>query len=172
MIALIMLCIISAQARTYTIGSGKWTDPKVWGNQYPGATIKAGDVVIIKGQVTLTTPLVIEGLLQIETGASMVGMKDLTVAKTGRLVNRGNLVAGRIINEGNISNFLVMEAMNNIENHSVIENTHCMHAGKNFISTGGNAYGQNGRIYANRAASVSAGTELGVGMAVLSMKKE
>jgi hypothetical protein len=33
MIILTLLCAISTEAKTYTIGSGKWSDPKLWGNQ-------------------------------------------------------------------------------------------------------------------------------------------
>lgn len=101
-IGMAMLLALMVQAKTYTIGSGKWSDPRVWGSQYPGSTIKAGDVVIITGQVTLTTPIVVEGILRIEKGGSMAGMKDLTIAKSGRLINNGSTVVRRIVNEGSI----------------------------------------------------------------------
>ena len=168
----VMLFSSSLTAKTYTIGSGKWTDPRVWGNEYIGSVIKAGDVVIIKGHITLTIPLLVEGILQLERGASIMGMKDLTVAQTGRFVNNGNTVVRSIINEGSICNNCVMEAMSNIQNTSTIENNHNMLAGNNFSSAGGNAYGKGGRIYANNSATVSVSTELGLGVNVYSMKKD
>lgn len=171
-IGLAMFLGFTVQAKTYTIGSGKWTDPRIWSNEYIGSTIKAGDVVIIKGQVTLTTPLRVEGTLQIEKGAAMSGMQDLTVAQSGRFVNNGCTVVRNIVNEGSICNNCVMEAMTNIQNSSVIENNHNMLAGNNFKSAGGNAYGRGGRIYANNSASVSASTDLGLGVNVYSIKRE
>ncbi len=160
------------QAKTYTIGSGKWTDPRLWENEYIGSTIKAGDVVIIKGHVTLTTPLIVEGTLQVEKGASIMGMKDLNVAQSGHFANSGITVVRNIVNEGSIRNNCVMEAMTNIQNNSVIENNHNMLAGNNFKSAGGNAYGRGGRIYANNSASVSASTDLGLGVNVYSIRRE
>jgi hypothetical protein len=42
-----ILTLTTANAKTYTIASGKWSDVAVWGGQYIGSTIKADDVVII-----------------------------------------------------------------------------------------------------------------------------
>ena len=106
---LLTLMIVNfASAKTYILESGKWTDAKVWGNQYPGTTIKAGDVVIIKGQVVLTTPVTIEGTLQVEKGAYMVGMQTLLIAETGKFVNNGNTVMKGIVNEGTINNNMII----------------------------------------------------------------
>lgn len=58
-----------------------------------GSTIKADDVVIITGQVIINTPLVIEGILQIEKGAGIISTADITVAQSGTLINNGNVVA-------------------------------------------------------------------------------
>jgi hypothetical protein len=172
MIVIGVLCSIATQAKTFTIGAGKWTDPKVWGSQYIGTTIKAGDVVIITGQVTLTTNLLVQGKLQIERGASLAGMKDLYVANGGVLINHGNTVVRRIKNEGIISNFQAMEAMMDIETNGTIENNSYMLAGKDFESMGGNTYGRGGRMYANNAASVSVSSQWAMGVSILSVKKK
>jgi hypothetical protein len=167
-----MLCAISTSAKTYTISSGKWTDSKVWGNDYIGTIVKADDVVIITGQVTLTVPLVIEGKLQVERGASLVGMKDLFVSRGGSFINYGNTVVRSITNSGTITNHLSLEAMSDIQTTGTLENNSYMLAGNDFKSNGGNAYGRGGRIYANNEASVSGTTDLALGVSVLSVKKK
>jgi hypothetical protein len=172
MVVMAMLCIISANAKTYTLDSGKWTDPKVWGNEYIGAIIKAGDTVVITGQITLTTPLVVEGRLQVEQGASIVGMKDLYVAKGGIFENRGNTVVRSITNQGTINNYLAMEAMNNIETDGHMLNNSYMLAGHDFESKGGSASGNGGRIYANNTATVSASTKMRLGVSILSAREK
>jgi hypothetical protein len=172
MITLTVLCSIATQAKTYTIGSGKWTDPKIWGTQYIGSTIKAGDVVFITGQVTLTMPLVVEGKLQIERGASLIGMKDLHIGKGGFFINRGNAVVRRIINEGTVSNFQAMEAMMDIETTGTMENNSYILAGNDFETKGGNAFGRGGRMFANNAASLSPSTEWVLGISLLAQKQK
>ena len=149
----VLLFTTTTQAKIYTIGSGKWSDPLLWGNQYIGSTIKADDVVIITGQVTMTTSLLIEGTLQIEKGAAIVGIKDLTIAKTGKFVNNGNAVVRKIVNEGSVANNLVTEAMTNIMSTCTIENNSVILAGNNLESKDGNAYGRGGSFYINNTIS-------------------
>ena len=156
-----ILMITSANAKTYTVGSGKWSDASVWGGQYIGSTIKADDVVIITGQMTMNTSIVVEGTLQVEKGAGMVGMKDLVVTKSGKFVNNGNTVVKRILNEGSISNNMIMEAMLDITNKSAIENNNNMVAGNNFDSFGGNAAGKGGAYFINNNVSSSPSAKFG-----------
>ena len=136
-----------AEAKTYTLGSGKWTDANVWNNDYPGTTIKADDIVVIKGQVTMNTAIVVEGTLTVDKGAFMVGMKDLVISKSGKFNNNGNTVMKRILNEGTINNSLIMEAMNDVDNKGLIQNNNNMVAGNNFSNYGGNANGGAGGAY-------------------------
>lgn len=150
------------EAKTYTLGSGKWTDAKIWNNQYPGTTIKNDDVVIITGQVTMNTGVVIEGTLTVEKGAFMVGMTDLVISKSGRFVNNGNTVMKRIINEGTIDNNLVMESMNDVDNKGLIENNNNMVAGNNFDNYGGNAKGNGGAYFVNNNILTSPSSNFGV----------
>lgn len=145
----VMLFITSIQAKTYTIGSGKWSDPCLWSDDQVGSTINAGDVVIVTGQVTLTSSLLIAGTLQIEKGATLLGAKDITVAKGGILVNYGSTVVRKIVNEGSINNSLFLETMTDIENRSMMENTNTVLAGNNFESVAGKACGKDCRFYAN-----------------------
>ncbi|HWB62720.1 MAG TPA: hypothetical protein VG603_04345 [Chitinophagales bacterium] len=149
------LLTTSATAKTYTVNSGKWTDATVWGNQYPGTTITANDVVIITGQVTMNTGIVVEGTLKVEKGAAMVGMKDLVISKNGKFENNGNTVMNRIINEGTINNNLIMEAMSDIENKGKIENNNNMVAGNNFDNYDGNATGTQGAYFINNTILTS-----------------
>ncbi len=151
----------AANAKTYTVGSGKWSDASVWGGQYIGSTIGAGDVVIITGQITMNTSIVVEGTLQVEKGAGMVGMKDLVVAKNGTFVNNGNTVMKRIVNEGTINNNLIMEAMMDIDNKGAIANNNNMVAGNNLNNFGGNAAGNGGAYFVNNNVSASASSKFG-----------
>ena len=138
-----------ATAKTYTLASGKWTDAKIWNNNYPGTTIKAEDIVIIKGQVTMNTGIIVEGSLTVDKGAFMVGMKDLVISKSGKFVNNGNTVMNRIVNEGTINNNLIMEAMTDVDNKGLIENNNNMVAGNNLENFGGTAKGTNGAYFVN-----------------------
>ena len=151
-----------ASAKTYTLGSGKWTDAQVWNNDYPGTTIKAEDVVIITGQVTMNTGILVEGKLTVDKGAFMVGMKDLVISKSGKFVNNGNTVMKRIVNEGTISNNLVMEAMNDVDNKGLIENNNNMVTGNNFENFGGSAKGNGGAYYVNNNLYTSPASNFGV----------
>ena len=161
----IFATITTANAKTYSIGSGKWTDALVWNGQYIGSTIKADDVVIITGQITMNTSIVVEGTLRVEKGAGMVGMKDLVVAKTGTFVNNGNTVMKRILNEGFIKNNMSMEAMMDIENKSNIENNN-MISGDSFDNFGGTAEGNNGSYYINNNINTSPASKFGADVKV------
>jgi len=143
------------------LGTGKWNDANVWNGDFAGNTIKAEDVVIISGQVTITNPIVVEGTLQVEKGASMIGMKEMVVAKSGKFVNNGNTVLKRIINEGSISNNLVMEAMLDIENKGTIENNNNVVAGNNMQNYGGNATGKGGAYFVNNTINSSPSAKFG-----------
>ncbi|MCS6935515.1 MAG: hypothetical protein NZM35_10260 [Chitinophagales bacterium] len=150
-LAAIMTLTGSLQAKTYVINSGKWSDAKVWNNEYIGTTIKAEDVVIVAGHVTVNVNITVEGTLQIEKGASFVGMKDLTIAKGGKLINNGNTTMKSIINEGSITNNMILEAMYDVQNRSQILNNNNLVAGNNLNLISGNAGGNNGAYFANNS---------------------
>ena len=150
-----MLMMNLGFAKTYTLGSGKWNDAKIWDKEYAGATVKADDIVIITGQVTVTEGIVVNGTLQIDKGASMVGMKDLVIGKTGTFVNNGNTVMKRIINEGYINNNLLMEAMMDFDNKGKIENNNNVVAGNNFDNYSGSVEGRGGAYYINNTINTS-----------------
>ena len=153
-------------AKTYTVSSGKWTDAEVWNNQYPGTTIKSDDVVIITGQITMNTGIIVEGSLQVQKGAAMIGMKDLVIAKSGSFVNNGNTVMKRIINEGSIQNNLSMEAMNDVDNKGKIDNNNNLVAGNNFANFGGNAGGKGGAYFVNNNVITSPASTIGTNVNV------
>ena len=150
-----------ASAKTYTLGSGKWTDAKIWNNNYPGSTIKADDVVIITGQVTINTGIIVEGMLTVNKGAFMIGMKDLVIAKTGKFVNNGNTVMNRIVNEGTLSNNMELEAMNDFDNKGLIENNNQLVGGNNFSNYGGTANGKGGAYFVNNSVFTSPSSNFG-----------
>jgi hypothetical protein len=162
-----ILTLATANAKTYTISSGKWSDVSVWGGQYIGSTIKADDIVIITGQMTMNTSIVVEGTLQVDKGAGMVGMKDLVVAKNGKFVNNGNTVMKRIVNEGFIKNNMIMEAIMDIENKNLIENDN-MVTGSNFENFGGNAAGKGGAYYVSNQINTSPASKFGSDVKVFS----
>lgn len=156
-----ILIFAAVNAKTYTVTSGKWSDASVWGGQYIGSTIGVNDVVIITGQMTMNTSIVVEGTLQVDKGAGMIGMKDLVVARNGKFVNNGNTVMKRIINEGTINNNLTMEAMMDIDNKGSIANNNNMVAGNNFDNFGGNVAGNGGTYFVNNNVSASASAKFG-----------
>lgn len=156
----------TANAKTYTLTSGKWNDTKTWNGEFAGNTIKAEDVVIVSGQVTVTNPIIIEGTLKVEKGASFVGMKDLLVAKSGTFINNGNTVMKRIINEGTINNNLMMEAMIDIENTGSIENNNNVVAGNNLHHYAGNAEGKGGAYFINNTVNTSSVAKFGTDVKV------
>lgn len=161
LLAILALTISAAFAKTYTIASGKWTDITAWNNDYPGNTINANDMVIITGQVTVNTNIVVEGTLTVEKGAGMVGMKDLVVSKNGKFINKGNTVMKNIMNEGFINNALIMEAMINVENHGTISNDNNLVAGNNFANYAGNALGNGGSYFVNNTIQNSSAAKFG-----------
>lgn len=156
-----LLTIASANAKTYTVGSGKWTDAAVWGGDYAGSTIKAEDIVVVTGQITLNTAITVQGMLTIERGAGMVGMKDMLVSKGGTFVNNGNTVLKRIINEGTINNNLILEAMMDIENRGNIANNNNVTAGNNFNNIAGEVAGKGGAYFVNNNVSSSSKAKIG-----------
>lgn len=156
----------TANAKTYTLTSGKWNDAKTWSGEFAGNTIKAEDVVIVSGQVTVTNPIIIEGTLKVEKGASFVGMKDMLVAKSGTFINNGNTVMKRIINEGTINNNLMMEAMIDIENKGSIENNNNVVAGNNLHHYAGNAEGKGGTYFINNTVNTSSVAKFGTDVKV------
>ena len=162
-----MMFTTIAQAKIYTLSSGKWSDSCIWSENYAGATIKAGDVVIVTGQVVLNVHLVVEGTLRIEKGATLLGAKDITIAQSGVFVNNGSTIVGRIMNEGAVSNNLFMETKADIQNCSMMENYNAIVAGNNFESLGGKASGKDSRYYANKAITQCDSTEFAPGVAVL-----
>lgn len=166
-LAAALLTATAAEAKTYTVNSGKWTDAAAWNGEYAGTTIKEGDVVIIAGNVTMNTNVVIEGTVKIEKGASMVGMKDMVVTKTGMLVNNGNTVMKTIVNEGIISNNLILETMVNFENKGIVGNDNSIVAGNNIHLYDGNAAGNGGTYFANNNVVTSPAAVVGSDVKVL-----
>ena len=142
-----LICLAATgfvNAKTYIITSGKWTDAKVWNNQYPGTTIQAGDVVIIKGQIVLTTAIIIEGTLQVDKGACMMGMQTLVISNQGTFINNGNTIMKSIVNEGTINNNQILETKADADNTGTIDNNNLLSAGHNFNNLRGTACGKGG----------------------------
>lgn len=166
-LAAALLTASVAEAKTYVVSSGKWTDAAAWNGDYAGTTINEGDVVIIAGNVTMNTNVVVAGTVKIEKGASMVGMKDLVVTKTGMLVNNGNTVMKTIVNEGIINNNLILETMVNFENKGIIGNDNTIVAGNNIHLYDGKAEGKGGTYFANNTVVSSTAAEIGKEVKVL-----
>lgn len=166
-LAAALLTASAAEAKTYTLGSGKWTDAAIWNGDYAGTTVKEGDVVIIAGNVTMNANVVIAGTVKIEKGGSMVGMKDMVVTSTGMFVNHGNTVMKSIVNEGVINNNLILETMVNFENKGIIGNDNSIVAGNNIHLYNGNAAGKGGTYFANNNVITSPAAVIGSDVKVL-----
>ena len=135
----------AVHAKTYTIGSGNWPDSLLWGGEYIGSTIKAGDIVVITGHITLTTPLFVEGTIQVEGGGALEGMQDITILNGGVFENKGNTVVRRVINEGVLINNLMLQAMTGIENKCAMVNYNTLISGINVECRGGDVFGGDGK---------------------------
>lgn len=146
----------SAYATTYkTISHGKFSDENIWQPTYPGNILKAGDSVVINSQVVLNIPIAVEGTLFIEKGAALQGNKEIRVAKSGLLENKGNTVVKRLSNEGKINNELILEAMMEVDNSGVINNTATTFAGSTLLNKGGVLDGNKGSYFSNNTVIAS-----------------
>lgn len=132
----ILLMANSLWANKYTLTSGKWTDPQLWGDNYPGPLVKSSDIVVITGVVVINTSVIVEGTLEVEKGASMVGTRDLIIARSGTFINNGNTAIDRIENQGSIVNNMSMDAVADIDNSGSITNNSNMVAGNDFNNSG------------------------------------
>jgi len=154
----------SVSAKTYTLKSGKWTDPATWNDNYPGTTIRADDVVIIEGAILINTSIVVEGTLWVARGASMVGFRDLRIASSGQFINNGNTVMERIVNEGRIVNNQSMDAITDIDNKGTIQNTSNLVAGNDFNNTSGVVTGEKSTLFAQNNIITSPDSKIGPGV--------
>lgn len=145
-----LLAAKSTEAKTYTASQhGKFTDEKIWFPSYPGNNIDAKDSIIISSQVVLNTPLTIAGLFTIEKGASFQGNKDVAISLTGKLVNKGNTVVRRLLNEGILDNQLVFETMLEVENRGTINTKSATVAGTSLLNQDGVLSGAKGSYFSN-----------------------
>ncbi len=151
--ALILCALLAAknsEAKTYTAAQhGKFTDEKIWFPSYPGNNIDANDSIIITSQVVLNTPLSIAGVFTVEKGASFQGNKDVAISQTGKLVNKGNTVVRRLLNEGQLDNQLVFETMLEIENRGAINTSSATVAGTSLLNQNGILSGTKGSYFSN-----------------------
>jgi len=152
--SLLLLCALlaakGAEAKTYIASQhGKFTDEKIWTPSYPGNNIDANDSIIISSQVVLNTPLSIAGVFTIEKGASFQGNKDVAISVTGKLVNKGNTVVRRLLNEGQLDNQLVFETMLEVENHGTINTKSATVAGTSLLNQNGVLGGVKGSYFSN-----------------------
>lgn len=165
-LAIATIFALTATAKTFVAnGNGRWTDASIW-NEVPGATIQAGDEVIIKGNVVMNVAVTVEGLLVIDNNATITGSKDLTIAKSGQFENNGSMITKRIVNNGVILNNKVMETVFNIENSGSIINNSAVLAGQNLVNNSGNIAGTNGSYIVNKEVKTQYG-EFGNNIKVL-----
>ena len=153
--------------KTYiAINSGKWSDPKTWETEAPGANISANDEVIIKNHITMNTDVSVNGTLTIVKGISMMSNKTLVINTDGKLVNNGNLTVKRLVNDGTIYNNSMMEAMNDIDNKGTLNNNSNMLAGNDIRNMGGNVTGSSGTYFANGDVVASPDARFGVNVKI------
>jgi hypothetical protein len=150
LVALAAVVYLNAIAATYkAIENGKFSDAKIWQPSFPGNYIKTGDSIIITSQVILNMPLAVEGVMIIEKGAALQGNKDISVAKTGVLNNKGNTVVNRLSNAGVVKNELVLETIFDIENSGIMNNSSTTLAGSSLVNEGGILDGNKGSYFSN-----------------------
>jgi hypothetical protein len=157
-----IVLVNTAYATTYTaINSGKWSDAATWSNVAPGNVIEANDEVVIKNHITMNADVAVKGTLTIDKGVSVTSNKTLFIATTGKMVNNGNLVVKRIVNEGTINNNSMIESMNDVENKGILTNNANITAGTNLMNFGGNVTGNEGTYFTNGTVIASADAKFG-----------
>ena len=162
-LAVILLAHTATFAKTYTaVNSGKWSDAATWStNGAPGNVIAIDDEVVIKNHITMNTDVAVSGTLTIEKGISVTSNKTLYITNVGKLVNNGNLVVKRIVNEGTINNNSMIESMNDVENKGTMTNNSNIMAGTNLMNFGGNVTGNQGTYFTNGTVLASADAKFG-----------
>ena len=157
-----IVLVNTAYAKTYTaVNSGKWSDAATWSTGAPGNVIEANDEVIIKNHITMNADVAVSGTLTIDKGVSVTSNKTLFIASAGKLVNNGNLVVKRIVNEGTINNNSMIESMNDVENKGILTNNANITAGTNLMNFGGNVTGNEGTYFTNGTVIASADAKFG-----------
>lgn len=101
---------------------GKWSQPHIWEQAVPGKQILKGDTAIIDQFITLNTDIELEGVLIIESQGSLLGNKSIQISSDAILINKGSVVVKEILNNGVITNHLVLECTRDLINKGQIIN--------------------------------------------------
>ncbi|GIV32521.1 MAG: hypothetical protein KatS3mg031_0056 [Chitinophagales bacterium] len=121
-----------------TIQQGAFDQTEIWSPQYPGNIIKENDTLLISHEIRLNADLLVKGTLIIEESASLIGLHNVIVVRTGTVINLGNMQVDLFTNRGAFYNRQHLEVITdfvnsgNIINHkditvsNVIDNTGIM----------------------------------------------
>lgn len=147
---LVNLCLL-VSATNYTLTTtGKWTSETIWSPGYPGDVIGSGDTVVLDRVVTANVPLTIYGTLVILEEAAVIGNKEIFISSGGTLINHGNMVAGSIVNDGSIYNYLIMETSEDVSNNGFVSNYETLVIGTDLLNTG-TIQGYSGMVMSNNS---------------------
>jgi hypothetical protein len=139
----VVLFITTANAgKRYVLVSGKWQ------SETGCCTINENDTVQISGYVMFRMPVQIKGVLLIDSGASLAGIKRIWVMAGGTVFNRGNLVAKEIFNEGTYHNSGITDLMYQMENRGNLINNSLINCAETFKHHIGVLQGSGGYFYA------------------------
>lgn len=127
----ICLGFSNANAASYTAsGMGNFNDENIWTPEYPGNMINAGDTVKVTGQVTLNKDVLIEGMVFIESEASLVGSGNLIIMDDAYFINKGLTIVGGVTNKGLVYNKHILETNDDFINTGKILNNESVVVGK------------------------------------------
>lgn len=117
-------------------GDGKWTNQANWDGAFPGKTNFLGDTIVIDAFITLNTDITIEGVVLVTETGSLLGNKQIEISPTGTLINEGNSIVKKIVNNGLIVNRLILECTGDLLNYNTIKNYETVLVGSSIYNTG------------------------------------
>ena len=129
-----------------TVKNGNWNQKDVWNlNSIPVSS----DQIIINNDVNLTSDIniSISGRLIINNGASLMGIKNVTIDAGAEILNYGILSCDNIKNNGNFENYYSVIAQTNFDNNSTLFNSYEIIVFNNLINNGGTISGVDGYLY-------------------------
>jgi hypothetical protein len=139
--ASLLTASFSTHAAVVFLQSGRWSE------LYAQNVVNAGTHIIITGNVTLDSPILIEGSIEISKGATFSGFKSLYITSSGILKNEGSIVLKSLLNTGQIINNGIIDLMYDLENEGTLQNNHLINCARSFYCNSGALTGGNSQYY-------------------------
>jgi hypothetical protein len=128
---------------------GKYSDVSNWKSGYPGNLIKENDTVYINSNVTMSSDIVVKGVLIVNERYSLIGENNLVILENGMFQNKGIVIVKSVTNRGRVKNHNILETSLDLINTGSLENNQSMIVG-NILDNTGTITGKLGNIIANK----------------------